>query len=61
MLEQMKEKTYYFNYLINFMQKRMKAKINTIYSKVAVIDSAWEQMYFKLLQKATELKDNGMK
>jgi hypothetical protein len=34
-------KTKYFNRLVKFMQKRMKAKCETIEAKVEVIDTFW--------------------
>lgn len=43
MTQVMIDKTRYFNYLINYMQKRLKEKCATIDAKVAVIKIQWEK------------------
>jgi hypothetical protein len=61
MIKIMTDKTRYFNYLINFMQRRLKAKCATINAKVAVVKSQWEKLSTVLFFKATIYKDEGMK
>ena len=58
----MKQKTAHFNHLINFMQVRMRQKVQTKDAKVEILKNMWEKkLYFDWLPKATKTKDEGMK
>ena len=43
------------------MQDRMKQKIQTLDSKVDVIQTQWTQLLFRWGRKAAQTKDEGMK
>ena len=53
-------KTKYFNRLVKFMQKRMKAKCETIDAKVEVIEAHWGKLLFTWFITAKEENDLGM-
>lgn len=57
----MTDKTRYFNYLITFMQKRLKEKCATIDAKVVVVKLYWYQVIKKLKFKQMLYNDEGMK
>ena len=57
----MTDKTRYFNYLINFMQKRLREKCATIDAKVVVVKLYWFHVIKKLKFKQMLYNDEGMK
>ena len=61
MSEKVMQKTRYFNYLITFMQRRMRDKCVTIDAKVEVVRLAWDKYLQIWSQKAVFFSDEGMK
>ena len=43
------------------LQLRLKNNLHVQAAKIEVIEAAWKKLYFRLLHRATEIKDEGMK
>lgn len=50
-----------FHRLVNFIQIRMKQKLQTQFAKVEAVTWVWDKLLFVWYGKAIELKDEGMK